>query len=152
MPDLDQIKQEEQGVTGPARAVRQGWSGNPAGRPRGLLRPRQPRCPLLLAGAGEALTRKAVELALTRRHCGCRDLQRAGPAVIPLFLAPRRRRNSRISAEKAMSLADNFLQEQQKQRECRFKKGRGGNPLGGPRGSRNRWARAAGLAPFCAAK
>jgi len=30
-----------------------------------------------------------------------------------------------------MSLADNFLQEQQKQRECRFKKGRGGNPLGG---------------------
>ncbi len=45
MPDLDQIKQEEQGVTGPARAVRQGRSGNPAGRPRGLPRPRQPRCP-----------------------------------------------------------------------------------------------------------
>jgi len=71
MPDLDQIKQEEQGVTGPARAVRQGRSGNPAGRPRGLPRPRQPRCPLLLAGAGEALTRKAVELALTAGWARC---------------------------------------------------------------------------------
>jgi len=52
-----------------------------------------------------------------------------------LFLATPRSRNSRIPAAKAMSLADNFLQKQQKQRECRFKKGRGGDPLGG---SRNR--------------
>ena len=151
MPDLDQMKQGEQGVWDPRGRFARGRSGNPAGRPRGLPRPRQPRCPFLLAGAREALTRKAVELALTRRHCGCRDLQRAGPAVIPLFLAPRRRRNSRISAEKAMSLADNFLQEQQKQRECRFKRPRWQSSRR-PRGSRNRWARAAGLAPFCAAK
>jgi hypothetical protein len=39
-----------------------------------------------------------------------------------------------------MSPADNFLQKQQKQqkqRERRLKKGRGGNPLRGPRPSRN---------------
>jgi hypothetical protein len=39
-----------------------------------------------------------------------------------------------------MSPADNFLQKQQKQqkqRERRVKKGRGGNPLRGPRRSRN---------------
>jgi hypothetical protein len=34
MPDLDLIKQGNGGA-GPARAVRQGRSGNPAGRPRG---------------------------------------------------------------------------------------------------------------------
>ncbi len=42
MPDLDQIKQGEQGARGPARAVRQGPIGQsrrPAAR---LPRPRQP--------------------------------------------------------------------------------------------------------------
>jgi len=42
-----------------------------------------------------------------------RDLQRAGA----LFLAPLGCRNSRISAAKAMSPADNFLQKQQKQQK-----------------------------------
>jgi hypothetical protein len=51
MPDLDQIKQEEQGVRDRRGRFARGRSGNPAGR-------------LLLAGEGEALTRKAVELAL----------------------------------------------------------------------------------------
>jgi hypothetical protein len=73
------------------------------------------------------------EIALLQIY---RDLQRAGA----LFLARPRCRNSRISAAKAMSPADNFLQKQlkqQKQRERRVKKGRGGNPLRGPRRSRN---------------
>src|SRR5438132_5769863 len=45
MPDLDLIKQDEQGGAGPARAVRPGPVGQsrrPAAR---LPRPRQPRCP-----------------------------------------------------------------------------------------------------------
>ena len=46
------------------------------------------------------------------------DLQRAGV----LFLARPSCQNTGISAAKAMSPADNFLQKQQKQRECRFKK------------------------------
>jgi hypothetical protein len=51
MPDLDLIKQEEQGVRDRRGQFMRGRSGNPAGR-------------LLLAGEGEALTRKAVEMAL----------------------------------------------------------------------------------------
>ena len=64
MPDLDQIKQGERGGAGPARAVSQGQVGQsrrPAAR---LPRPRQRAARLLLAGEGEALTRKAIELAL----------------------------------------------------------------------------------------
>src|SRR5436190_245384 len=57
-----------------------------------------------------------------------------GPArCLPLFFAPLPRRNSRISAAKATSVADNFLQKQQKRRERRLKKGCEGNPLLGPR-------------------
>jgi hypothetical protein len=70
------------------------------------------------------------EIALLQIY---RELQRAGA----LFLARPGCRNSRISAAKAMSPADNFLQKQQKQRERRVTKGRGGNPLRGPRRSRN---------------
>jgi hypothetical protein len=45
------------------------------------------------------------------------------------FYAPHRW-NSRISAAMTMSLADNLLQKQQKQRERRFANGRCGNPAG----------------------
>jgi hypothetical protein len=58
-------------------------------------------------------------------------------------------RNSRNSAAKVMSFADNFLQKQQKQRERRVQKGYGGYPFRGPRRSRNLMYRTAGLAPFC---
>jgi hypothetical protein len=65
MPDLDLIKQAEQGGAGPARAVRQGPVGQsrrPAAR---LPHPCQPRRPASDShGEGEALTRKAVELEL----------------------------------------------------------------------------------------
>ena len=62
MPDLDLIKQEEQGVRD--RRGRFARSGNPAGRPRGCRDHVNRAARLLLAGEGEALTRKAVELAL----------------------------------------------------------------------------------------
>src|SRR5207247_10941318 len=64
MPDLDQIKQEEQGVRDRRGRFARGRSGNPAGRPRGCCDHVNRAARLLLAGEGEALTRKAVELAL----------------------------------------------------------------------------------------
>ena len=64
MPDLDQIKQEEQEARdGRGRFVR-GRSGNPTGRPRGCRDHAGRAARLLLDGEGEVLTRKAVELAL----------------------------------------------------------------------------------------
>ena len=64
MPDLDLIKQEEQGVRDRRGRFTRGRSGNPAGRPRGCRDHINGTARLLLAGEGEALTRKAVELAL----------------------------------------------------------------------------------------
>src|SRR6516225_7306801 len=63
----------------------------------------------------------------------------------PLFPRGPRGPNSRISAEKNLMAADNFLQKQQKQRRRPFEKGRSGNPAGRPRGSRNRSTLAAQL-------
>src|SRR5947207_968106 len=64
MPDLDQIKQGERGVRDRRGRFARGRSGNPAGRPRGCRDHVNRAARLLLAGEGEALTRKAVELAL----------------------------------------------------------------------------------------
>src|SRR5580700_6729291 len=64
MPDLDQIKQEKQGARDRCGRFSKGRSGNPAGRPRGCRDHINRAARLLLAGEGEALTRKAVELAL----------------------------------------------------------------------------------------
>ena len=64
MPDLDQIKQGEQGVRDRRGRFARGRSGNPAGRPRGYRDHVNRAARLWLAGEGEALTRKAVELAL----------------------------------------------------------------------------------------
>ena len=63
MPDHDLIKEAEQGVRDRRGRFAKGRSGNPAGRPRGC-RDHVNRAARLLAGEGEALTRKAVELAL----------------------------------------------------------------------------------------
>jgi len=46
----------------------------------------------------------------------------------PLFFAPPRRLTSRIPAAKAMSVADNFLQKQQKQRERDSRKAAAASP------------------------
>ncbi len=64
MPDLDLTRPGVEGARdGCGRFVR-GRSGNPAGRPRGCRDHVNRAARLLLAGEGEALTRKAVELAL----------------------------------------------------------------------------------------
>ena len=66
MPDLDQIKQGEQGVRDRRGRFARGRSGNPASRPRGC-RDRVNRAPRLwLAGEGEAITGKAAELTAAR--------------------------------------------------------------------------------------
>jgi uncharacterized protein DUF5681 len=75
-PDLDLIKQGEQGVRDRRGRFARGRSGNPAGRPRGCRDHANRAARLLLAGGGEALTRKAVGLALTGdptalRQCLC---------------------------------------------------------------------------------
>jgi Family of unknown function (DUF5681) len=64
MPDLDLIKQGKQGVRDRRGRFARGRSGNPAGRPRGCRDHVNRAARLLLAGEGEALTRKAVELKL----------------------------------------------------------------------------------------
>ena len=56
MPDLDQIKQGEQGVRDGRGRFARGRSGNPAGRPRGCRDRVNRAARLLLAGDGEALT------------------------------------------------------------------------------------------------
>ena len=75
------MKQGEQGGAGPARAVCQGRSGNPAGRPRGCRDHVNRAARLLLASEGEALTRKAVELALAGEPDGDAALPRTHAAV-----------------------------------------------------------------------
>jgi hypothetical protein len=47
------------------RAFQKGQSGNPAGRPKGLRNKATLAMEALLDGEGEAITRKAIELALT---------------------------------------------------------------------------------------
>jgi hypothetical protein len=64
LPDLDLIKQKEQGMRDGRGRFARGYSGNPAGRPRGCRDRANRAARLLLEGEGEALIRKAVELAL----------------------------------------------------------------------------------------
>jgi hypothetical protein len=53
-----------------------------------------------------------------------------GTRAYALFLQPTCRWNSRISAARPVSIADNFLLKQQKQRERRFAKERCGSLFG----------------------
>jgi uncharacterized protein DUF5681 len=65
MPDVGLQKTGETGGGRDSRGrFRRGSSGNPAGRPRGSLNQATRAAGLLLDGEAEALTRKAIELAL----------------------------------------------------------------------------------------
>jgi hypothetical protein len=72
MPDLDQIKQAEQEARDRRGRLTKGRSGNPAGRPRGCRDHVNLAARLLLAGEGEAPTRKAVELAIATATLGAK--------------------------------------------------------------------------------
>ena len=63
VPDLDEIKQGEQGARDRRGRFAKGRSGNPARRPRGTSNRATRAAELLLDGEATALTRKAVELA-----------------------------------------------------------------------------------------
>src|SRR5712671_4610983 len=99
MPDLDLIKQGEQGAWDRRGRFARGRSGNPAGRPRGCRDHVNRAARLLLAGEGEALTRKAVELALS-----------GDPAALRLCLdrivAPRRERAVQLVLPEVSDAAD----------------------------------------------
>lgn len=60
VPDLDEIKQGEQGGRDRRRRFAKGPSGNPAGRPRGSSSWATRAAEMLLDGEATALTRKAV--------------------------------------------------------------------------------------------
>jgi hypothetical protein len=64
MPDLDLIKQEEQGARDERGRFVRGHSGNPGGRPKGCRDHVNRAIWALFAGEGEALARKAVEIAI----------------------------------------------------------------------------------------
>jgi hypothetical protein len=65
MPDTDLQKTGKTGAARDGRGrFRKGQSGNPAGRPRGSVNSATRAAAALLDGEAEALTRKAVELAL----------------------------------------------------------------------------------------
>jgi hypothetical protein len=65
MPDVGLQKTGETGGGRDGRGrFRRGSSGNPAGRPRGSINQATRAAGLLLDGEAEALTRKAIELAL----------------------------------------------------------------------------------------
>jgi uncharacterized protein DUF5681 len=100
MPDTDlQIT----GGTGAARdqkgRFRRGRSGNPAGRPRGRLNSATRAAVLLLDGEAEALTRKAVELALAGDAAALR-------ICLDRILGVRRGRPVEVTLPPVASIAD----------------------------------------------
>jgi hypothetical protein len=77
-PDLDLIKQGEQGDAGPARAVRQGPVGQsrrPAAR---LPRPRQPRRPAVAPRGRRGANPQSRRIGARRRRAGWRAVQPEG--------------------------------------------------------------------------
>jgi len=64
MPDVDLQKQEKQVPRDGRGRFQRGRSGNPAGRPPDIRNRAARAAAMLLDGEAEALTRKAVELAL----------------------------------------------------------------------------------------
>jgi hypothetical protein len=85
MTDLALIKQQKQPGRGRGRPFAKGASGNPAGRPRGCRDKPNRAAELLLDGEAEALTRKAVELALAGDASALR-------LCLDRIVAPRRER------------------------------------------------------------
>jgi hypothetical protein len=86
---------EQQKQRGRGRPFEKGQSGNPAGRPPGMGKRATQAMQLLLDGEAQALTRKAVELALDGNTTALRMcLDRIGPPrrqrTVPIKLPPMR--------------------------------------------------------------
>jgi hypothetical protein len=93
MADILMEKQQKQRGRGRGRPFEKGQSGNPAGRPPGIGKRATQAMQLLLDGEAQALTRKAVELALDGNTMALRMcLDRIGPPrrerAVPIKLPP----------------------------------------------------------------
>jgi hypothetical protein len=76
----DNLMEKQQKQQGRGRPFEKGRSGNPAGRPPGTGKRATQAMQLLLDGEAQALTRKAVELALDGNTMALRMcLDRIGP-------------------------------------------------------------------------
>jgi hypothetical protein len=86
-------EQQKQRGRGRWRPFEKGQSGNPSGRPRGIRNRATQTMQILLDGEAQALTRKAVELALDGNTMALRMcLDRIGPPhrerAVPITLPP----------------------------------------------------------------
>jgi hypothetical protein len=93
MADILMEKQQKQRRRGRGRPFEKGQSGNPAGRPPGIGKRATQAMQSLLDGEAQALTRKAVELALDGNTMALRMcLDRIGPPcrerAVPIKLPP----------------------------------------------------------------
>jgi hypothetical protein len=91
--DILMEKQQKQRGRGRGRPFEKGQSGNPAGRPPGMGKRATQAMQSLLDGEAQALTRKAVELALDGNTMALRMcLDRIGPPrrerAVPIKLPP----------------------------------------------------------------
>ena len=103
--NLLQKQQKQRGLP-----FEKGRSGNPAGRPRGCRNRSTQAAQLLLQGEAEALTRKAVELALggdptALRLCLDRVIALDRERLVPLALPPMRKPADLPPAMEAISAA-----------------------------------------------
>jgi hypothetical protein len=101
MPDLDEIKQGEQGARDRRGRFAEGQSGNPAGRPRGSSNRATRAGELLLDGEATALTREAVGLVLAGDQAALR-------LCLDRTIAPRRERTVELALPPIRS-ADDIL-------------------------------------------
>jgi hypothetical protein len=99
LPDHTLIKQQDQRTRPRGRPFAKGVSGNPAGRPRGCRDKVNRIAELLLEGEAEALTRKAVELALAGNPVALR-------LCLDRIAAPRRGRPVRFAMPPVSGAAD----------------------------------------------
>jgi hypothetical protein len=104
----DNFLQKQQKQRG--RPFEKGRSGNPAGRPRGCRNRGTQAAQLLLEGEAEALTRKAVELALggdpaALRLCLDRLIAPHRERLVPVALPPMRQPGDLAGAMEAIGAA-----------------------------------------------
>ncbi len=99
MTDLALIRQQKQPGRARGRPFAKGASGNPLGRPRGCRDKPNRAAELLLDGEAEALTRKAVELALAGDAAALR-------LCLDRIVAPRRERAGELAMPPIRGPAD----------------------------------------------